>query len=60
MGDAISHSQGQNYGAQFQFPFRETLAKPKLLTSPEEKKEIENKGESLYLDLFLVCATAVE
>jgi hypothetical protein len=41
------------------FP-RKTLAKPKLLASTEEKKEIEAKGESLHMDLFLVCATAVE
>jgi len=41
------------------FP-RKTLAKPKLLASAEEKKEIESKGQSLNMDLFLVCATAVE
>ncbi|KAF2261648.1 hypothetical protein CC78DRAFT_344628 [Lojkania enalia] len=41
------------------FP-RKTLAKPKLLASAEEKKEAEAKGESLYMDLSLICATAVE
>jgi len=41
------------------FP-RKTLAKPKLLASLDEKKEIEAKGQSLHMDLFLVCATAVE
>ncbi|KAF2796411.1 hypothetical protein K505DRAFT_323285 [Melanomma pulvis-pyrius CBS 109.77] len=41
------------------FP-RKTLAKPKLLASAEEKKDLESKGESIHMDLFLVCATAVE
>ncbi|KAF2471374.1 uncharacterized protein BDR25DRAFT_303399 [Lindgomyces ingoldianus] len=48
--------------ARFQyihFP-RKTLAKPKLLASVEEKQEINSKGESLHMDVYLVCATAVD
>ncbi|KAF2710881.1 hypothetical protein K504DRAFT_375925 [Pleomassaria siparia CBS 279.74] len=41
------------------FP-RKTLAKPKLLASTDEQMEIEAKGEILHMDLFLVCATAVD
>jgi hypothetical protein len=41
------------------FP-RKTLAKPKLLASSDEKKEIEAKGEAVHMELYLVCATAVE
>lgn len=41
------------------FP-RKTLAKPKHLASPEERKELDEKGGSLYLDVSLVCAAAVE
>ncbi|KAF2660156.1 hypothetical protein K491DRAFT_589668 [Lophiostoma macrostomum CBS 122681] len=41
------------------FP-RKTLAKPKLLATPDETRELKSKSQSIYLDLFLVCATAVE
>lgn len=41
------------------FP-RKTLAKPKLLASSDERKDIESRGEVIHMDLYLVCATAVE
>ncbi|KAF1970109.1 hypothetical protein BU23DRAFT_601056 [Bimuria novae-zelandiae CBS 107.79] len=41
------------------FP-RKTLAKPKHFASEEEKQETEAKGRVLYMDVYLVCATAVE
>ncbi|KAF2243239.1 hypothetical protein BU26DRAFT_437374 [Trematosphaeria pertusa] len=41
------------------FP-RKTLAKPKHFATPEEKEEIESKGDVTYMDVLLVCATAVE
>ncbi|PSN68444.1 hypothetical protein BS50DRAFT_365235 [Corynespora cassiicola Philippines] len=41
------------------FP-RRTLAKPKLLSSAEEKAEIEARGDALHMEVLLVCATAIE
>ncbi|KAF1997227.1 hypothetical protein P154DRAFT_525034 [Amniculicola lignicola CBS 123094] len=41
------------------FP-RKSLAKPKLLASADERKDIEARGEALHLELLLVCAMAVE
>ncbi|KAF2016565.1 hypothetical protein BU24DRAFT_462708 [Aaosphaeria arxii CBS 175.79] len=41
------------------FP-RKTLAKPKLLASPEERTEIEARHEAVYMDMLLVCSTAIE
>lgn len=39
---------------------RNMLAKPKLLASSDEIKEIESRSEALHMYMFLVCATAVE
>jgi hypothetical protein len=41
------------------FP-RKTLAKPKHFASEEERQEIEAKGAVLHMNVFLVCATAIE
>ncbi|KAL1601639.1 SPT3 Dosage dependent suppressor of Ty-induced promoter mutations-like protein [Paraconiothyrium brasiliense] len=41
------------------FP-RKALAKPKHFASEEERQEIEQKGGVLLMDVYLVCATAVE
>jgi hypothetical protein len=39
---------------------RKTLAKPKHFASDEEGQEIEAKGAVLHMNVFLVCATAIE
>lgn len=41
------------------FP-RQTMAKPKLLCSPEEIEEFNAKGDTVHMTLMLVCATAID